>query len=221
MFDQTSSYSETVVKGSIRGRDKSMRVFLIALMVILMVFVIFLGLIMKGLGTLIIAIGVIADIVIYNFLPGTSVDFEYVFVEGDISFDKVSNGEKRKTVVKTSMENVELVAPEGSDYLADFKNVPMLYDFRSTDKQAKNYVMITKLEKGNAGILFTPDEKLFQNMEFRKKSVVKRGEVTRYDAAHRDGEPKDIDVTLFQEGFDKPGESSPSGQASSDDTDVN
>ena len=120
----------------------------------------------------IIAVAVIADIVMIYFLPNPHIDYEYVFVDGQIDFDRIIAQNTRKTMCRTDLEKVEVVAPEGSHALDGFQNLPQ-QDYSSRNEEDHHYIVVAKGEKGNIRIRFTPDERLLDQMKMKSRSKIK------------------------------------------------
>ena len=114
----------------------------------------------------------IADIVMIYFLPNPHIDFEYVFVDGQIDFDRIIAENARKNMCRTDLEKTEVVAPEGSHYLDGFQNLP-IQDYSSRNEEDRQYIIVAKGEKGNIKIRFTPDERLLDQMKTKSRSKIK------------------------------------------------
>ena len=117
-------------------------------------------------------VAVIADIVMIYFLPNPHIDFEYVFVDGQIDFDRIIAENARKNMCRTDLEKTEVVAPEGSHYLDGFQNLP-IQDYSSRNEEDRQYIIVAKGEKGNIKIRFTPDERLLDQMKTKSRSKIK------------------------------------------------
>ena len=116
-------------------------------------------------------LAVIIDIVLIYFLPNKKVDYEYVFVDGQIDFDRIIADANRKSMRRTDLEKTEVVAPEGSHALDCFKSLP-LEDYSSGNPEDKPYIMVVKGDKGNLKIRFTPDERLLEQMKMKARSKI-------------------------------------------------
>ncbi len=116
-------------------------------------------------------LAVIIDIVLIYFLPNKRVDYEYVFVDGQIDFDRIIAEANRKNMRRTDLEKTEVVAVEGSHALDSFQSLP-LEDYSSGNPEDKHFIMVVKGDKGNVKIRFTPDERLLEQMKMKARSKI-------------------------------------------------
>ena len=113
----------------------------------------------------------IVDAMIIYFLPKKNVAYEYVFVDGQIDFDFIINGERRKHKKRIDMEKIELIAPEDAPVLYNSRNLPM-EDYSSRMSGDKHYIAVVLGDKGKERIRFTPDEKMLELMKLKGRSKV-------------------------------------------------
>ena len=52
----------------------------------------------------------------------TDLEYEYLYVGGELSVDKIIGKQKRKPVINMAMEKIDLVAPTNSEHLNEYKN---------------------------------------------------------------------------------------------------
>ena len=162
-------YSETYLK----AKAPLTRILLRAALIVVAVFAVLIGvIIMMSMGT---ALALIAMIVVAGIisvvLPSTNVAYEYIFVDGQIDFDRILNGAKRKTLKRTDLEKIEIVAPEGSHKLDPFSRLPVV-DYSSGYDTDRHYIAVATGEKGNEQIRFTPDEKMLSMMRMKAPSKI-------------------------------------------------
>jgi hypothetical protein len=163
-------YSDTYVHSRLTEQKVMMRRLMIAACIILPVLAL---LAVPGLMKLLALLAaVIIDIILIYFLPNKQVDYEYVFVDGQIDFDRIIAQNSRKTMCQTDLEKVEVVAPEGSHALDAFQNLP-LQDYSSGSDQDRHFIIVAKGEKGNIKIRFTPNERLLEQMKTKSYSKIK------------------------------------------------
>lgn len=159
-------YSETYLKAKPSQKRTMARIGLI-----LLCFVLFFGsflIFQNVLGTFSV---ILIDGAIIYFLPSKDIAYEYIFVDGQIDFDCIIGGNKRKNRKRTDLEKIDLVAPENSPALNPYKNLP-LFDYSSGNSNDKHFIAISRTDKGNERIKFTPDEKLIENMKFKSRSKI-------------------------------------------------
>ncbi|MBR1741405.1 MAG: hypothetical protein IJ733_05955 [Lachnospiraceae bacterium] len=141
-----------------------------------MVFLVMVGLFFTvTAGTILILMVVgLVDVIIGMFLlPAKDVAFEYVFVDGQIDFDCIYKGEKRKTLQRIDMEKVEFFAPASSHAWDSYKQLPLV-DYASGFEPEKDYIALHQGEKGMEKISFTPDEKMLSMIDRKSPSKLKK-----------------------------------------------
>lgn len=155
------SYSDTLVKVNTKTSKKVLRVVMIAVAVILLLIGLMIFLDNPG-GFVII---LIIDVVLIYFLPSVKVEYEYVYVDGQIDFDRIIAGNSRKNMDRFDLDNVYAVAYEGSRILDEYKN-QKVKDYSSNNPDDTHYfAAINGGDKGDYLIKFTPDEKLVTEMK--------------------------------------------------------
>ena len=108
-------YEEILVKRQPRAVDTVLKILVIAAAVVPVVF----GLVFAFLPAM--AIGVVLGFLGYYFLlPQLDIEYEYLYVGGDIDIDKIMSKRKRKKVASYNKDNLEILAPTGSDQLASY-----------------------------------------------------------------------------------------------------
>ncbi|MBO5176201.1 MAG: hypothetical protein J6C07_01995 [Lachnospiraceae bacterium] len=153
-------YAEARAKKKVTMKDNLIKVLLIGGMIACfalgfltfkMMFIIF-GLILLGLG--------------YYFLPKLATEYEYVFCDGQLDFDKISGGAKRKTMLRVDFEKLVVIAPKNSHALDGYRhNGVAVKDFSSLDENAKVYGMVVTGGEQNTMIYFEPSEKMLAAMK--------------------------------------------------------
>lgn len=151
-------YAEAGVKRKDDSKIMGLRALLVlgvAIGVILMLFGGFFGI-----------IGIVLVVAMIYLFPKLNVEYEYVFVDGQIDFDRIIGKAKRKTVLRIDLEQVEIVAPMGSHALDSFTYTQLLNkDFSSGDKNVKPYIIIGSVEDKKYRITFEPSEKMLAMMK--------------------------------------------------------
>lgn len=101
----------------------------------------------------------------YRLFLNWDLEYEYVFVNGELDIDKIMGKAKRKRCLTIDMENIEVVAPEGSHLLDSYKNMKYKHmDFSSAIKENKKYVIYGNHKNESTCIVFEPNEKMLDNM---------------------------------------------------------
>ena len=72
------------------------------------------------------------------YWPRFRKEWEYVFCDGQLDFDLIKGGEKRKHILRIELENADVVAPLGSEALDGYRHLPVK-DFSSGRQEAHLY----------------------------------------------------------------------------------
>ena len=159
-------YSEVLVKKERTWKDKLVKGGLIALVVIFAV----VGIVIPILFFVAIALGIAA----YFIIPGTDLEFEYLFVNGELDIDKIMSKSKRKRVKSLNLSECDLMAPVNShrmDYYNSNQKMKVL-DYSSGNPQHKRFAIITRDSAGTCQIIIEPDEALAKTMRNSAPSKV-------------------------------------------------
>lgn len=115
-------------------------------------------------GVLAVILMFLAGFVTYLSYRNTHVEFEYLFVGGELSVDKILGRSKRKKAFECKMEEIQIVAPADSYVLNDYRNVKNTIDFSSHMEHAKMYAMIVQTKGEQTKVLLEPGEKMLTCM---------------------------------------------------------
>ncbi|MDY3250424.1 MAG: DUF6106 family protein [Candidatus Choladocola sp.] len=93
-----------------------------------------------------IALGVAS----YFVIPRLEVEYEYLYVNGELDIDTIYSKQKRKKTASYDMAELELLAPSNSHALDYYRNNSQmkLKDFSSGNPDAKSYILVFNREKG-------------------------------------------------------------------------
>ena len=151
-------YAEAGVKRKDNGKTMGLRILLIV--------GIFIGVLLMLLGGFFGIAGVVLVVAMIYLFPKLNVEYEYVFVDGQLDFDRITGKARRKTMLRIDMEQVEIVAPQGSHALDSYNQMQLMNkDFSSYDKTVKPYVIIANVEDKKYRITFEPSEKMLSMMK--------------------------------------------------------
>ncbi|MDF2472508.1 MAG: hypothetical protein K0R21_290 [Anaerocolumna sp.] len=142
-------YAEAGVK-----KEKSASVVTIRL---IMLFIVVISVALSFINTIALMVAVIFIALTIYFYPKLNVEYEYIYCDGQLDFDKIMGNSRRKTIVRIDFEQVDIMAPEGSHALDNYNNVKTVKDFSSGRKDAKRYVIIAKGEADKIRIIFEPN----------------------------------------------------------------
>ena len=123
---------------------------------------------------LIIAVAVGAFLIWY--WPRFKIVWEYVYCDGQLDFDMIQGGERRKNILRIEIENADVVAPVDSERLAGYRHLEVR-DYSSHNEDANVYGTATRLpEKGEEKvlILFEPGERMVEMMYTKCPNIVEK-----------------------------------------------
>lgn len=100
------------------------------------------------LNILFLIIGVALAVCCYFFLPKLEVEYEYLYVNGELDIDAIYSKQKRKRIASYDMADLEILAPEKSHALDSYlnQNNVKVRDFTSRSPEAKSYTLIFSKE---------------------------------------------------------------------------
>ena len=130
-------YTEQLVKKQSGAKEMAIRAGLIVLTVIAVFIVL-----MFPLGIILPILAVVLDVFMFRRL---NVEYEYLFVNGDLDVDKIMSRAKRKRMFSMNVSEMELLAPSDAPELRQYQNAKTL-DFSSGTGQAKLYTNETIIE---------------------------------------------------------------------------
>lgn len=93
-------------------------------------------------------------------------EFEYTYVKGELDIDRIMGKSRRKRCIVLDLDHTEIVAPEDSYLLDNYKNQKCKeYDFSSGIADHKKYVMYATSKNELVRVLFEPSEKMMNDMK--------------------------------------------------------
>ncbi len=155
----SESYVECLVKGKPNTLAKVGQVVLIALAVICF-------LLCMGVGSIAVMIlAIVFGAGGYYLGMFTNIEYEYLYLDKEVTVDKVYNQTRRKRVATYTLERMEVFAPIRSYHLDNFgkRDVkPVDYSIGYEDQPDLRYVMYYE---GGQKILFSPSEEFVKAMK--------------------------------------------------------
>ncbi len=134
----------------------------------LLIFVAIVAFLLTFQNSILLFVSAILIVAIVYIFPRLSVEYEYVFCDGQLDFDKIMGNAKRKTALKIDFDKVEIMAPEGSHALDGYTHVKtVVKDFSSRNKDVKPYVIIMREGEMATRILFEPSEKMINCIKLK------------------------------------------------------
>lgn len=148
-------YTEQLVKKQTTAKDVAVKAFLVSLAIVSVLAVF--------LFPMAILIPVVAIFAAVALIRRMNVEYEYLYVNGDLDIDKIINRSKRKRVFSTTINSMELFAPEGSPELEQYRNADVA-DYTSGVPNERRYVLVTA-EKGRVTkMIFEPDDTIVEGI---------------------------------------------------------
>lgn len=162
-------FTEIIISREPRFRDTLLRSFCIALTIALAAAGLFLHpYFLIGMAVLLV--------VMYFLLPRLQVEFEYLYVSGELDVDYIFAKKKRKRAASYTLSQMEIFAPAGSDRLAPYKkkDAVKLRDFSSGDpeKKAGVYAFVITNNGDREMVLIEPNSTMLKDIRSRNASRV-------------------------------------------------
>lgn len=151
-------YFEQLVSKKKTGRDMFTKVGLIVLTVLVAIA----GLVIPICFILAIALAV-AD---YYVIPSLHVEYDYLYVNGELDVTKVIARSRRKKVLSLDVREMELMAPAAShrmDYYNYNSKLPV-HDYSSGNKPDKTYAMIIPVNQVQSKVLLELEEDMYDSI---------------------------------------------------------
>lgn len=125
-------------------------------------------LVMRVPFTIIVPIALIAlDVFLFRSMD---VEYEYLYVNGELDIDKIMAKSRRKRIFSTGIEELELLAPTGSSELRLIK-ADKTHDYSTHVEGHKTYEMIVVQKGQKVKVIFEPNETIlkgFKTLDSRK-----------------------------------------------------
>ena len=102
--------------------------------------------------------------VVYLWKRVDTVEFEYVYCNGEVDIDKIMGMQSRKRLLSIDAKDMEVLAPTGSPELRPYQNVKVYNCSSNTEK--KTYEMVAKVKNKTARVIFEPNDEILQGMRF-------------------------------------------------------
>ena len=147
---------ELIVARKPRPYDLIVRILVILLIIAVAVG----GMPFIGMSAFLAAV-LIAVLAYYFIFPRLNVEYEYLFVNGDLDVDKIMSRAKRKRMFSMNVSEMELLAPSDAPELRQYQNAKTL-DFSSGTGQAKLYTLVVADHGELKKVVFEPNETIIE-----------------------------------------------------------
>lgn len=100
---------------------------------------------------------------VYYLIQMFDIEYEYLYVNGELDFDKIYAKSRRKRMLSVQAEHLEMMAEKGSHHLDSLRHSQFkAYDFSSGDETHKIYEMYIRTETELLQILFEPNDNIIE-----------------------------------------------------------
>lgn len=132
----SDSYIELLVKRKTSTAKMAIKIILAVIAAICL----FLGLV--GYLTLFF-VGIIFALAAYYAHLGSCVEYEYLYLNKELSVDRILAKSKRKRMAEYDLQRMEVLAPANSHRLDSYNNKKYItYDFSSHEEDSKPYIFV-------------------------------------------------------------------------------
>lgn len=165
------SYAEANAKRKNSGGTVALKIILIFLVILVFFASVFAA--MQFRFNLIILIGVAAIFALIWYWPRFKVEWEYVFCDGQLDFDMIQGGEKRKNILRIEIEDADVVAPLSSHRLDGYRHL-QVKDYSSLREDANIYAIAIRLpeKEDKVVIYFEPTTRMVELMHKKCPEIV-------------------------------------------------
>ncbi len=99
----------------------------------------------------------------YFVLLNLNIEFEYLYIDGQLSIDKILNRNKRKKMLECDKDSLLMLAPLDSYVLKDYEGTGVkVIDCSSGRADAKKYAFIYQSGQQRMKVIIEPNDKLLQ-----------------------------------------------------------
>ena len=160
-------YSEYLVKKKPTALDAVIKYGLIILTVLAALAGLFVS-------PVILVLAVIFGVVSYFVIPKTDIEYEYLFVNGELDIDMVMAKTKRKKVNTFDLREADLIAPVNSQRMTYYNNNSKLktLDYSSGDESHRRFAVIIRADGATCKVILEPDDTMAQAIKNSAPSKV-------------------------------------------------
>ncbi|NLD98311.1 MAG: hypothetical protein GX640_00420 [Fibrobacter sp.] len=148
--------SDTYVECMIARKSNPFYVAVKVLLYVLTALCVFL-VILGGAAIMLIPAAILGNL-IYFWVPGFDLEFEYLYLDKEISIDKILGRRRRKKVRVIDLNKVDMIAPEFSHELDAYKDRGIKkLDYSSKDPAVTKHIFVYNGEHGTELICMEPN----------------------------------------------------------------
>ncbi len=154
------NYCEARAKKKKSARDVLIKGSVIAGIVISILLTLLFG------KAVILIVPVVLGILAYFLFPRLNVEYEYVFCDGQLDFDKIMNGENRKHLERIDMDEAVQIAPINSHTLDGYRHDGVKkVDYSSNDSNGHIWGIAMSAGTQKKLYYFEPSEEMIHKMK--------------------------------------------------------
>lgn len=157
-------YAEAHVKRKTTPATIALKVLLVLAVLVVLFFSNFFG-------TIVLMIGVALAFLVVWFWPRFNIEWEYVFCDGQLDFDMILGGAKRKTQLRIDFDSMEIIAKQDSHALDAYRQ-HKTKNFTSLRKDVVPYVVVASVGNEMLQIQFEPTSKMLDKMKMKSPRKV-------------------------------------------------
>lgn len=154
-------YVEVLIKRDVEKEKKKRKLIMFAMMAILLV----LGIAIKDLISF--CLFAVCILGYYFLVQNYCVDFEYFYMDGELTITKILNKSKRKKILELNDGQIKLIAPVGSADLQNFHNLRKI-DCSANEPLDFPYVMVCEYKGELKAVNIQMTDELYKEL---KKSI--------------------------------------------------
>ena len=151
--------SEAYVECLVKQKQKFIWKFLKIFLIFLTVFFVVLS-ILTAMGIITFLLAVACGVGAYFENLFTDLEFEYLYLDKELTVDKVMAKSRRKRIATYSIDRMEILAPVHSYHLDDFKNRRVKVKDYSIGEELKPDLRYALYYEGGEKLLLSPSEEL-------------------------------------------------------------
>ncbi len=155
------TFYEQIVKIKLNGKAKGLIAAILAVDVLLLTVILYIAMMITPAFAFLIVVGVIYGS--YKLISMLSVEFEYIFTNGDLDVDKITAKASRKRMVSIKCSEVEKFGEyKGQPAPASVKNTLI---YCNPDSEGQVYLIAKDRNLGMVMLVIAPDERIREAVE--------------------------------------------------------
>ena len=164
--------NDLYAEASVKKKSTTSDIIIKAVMVFAVVALFATAILMGGqMGRILTFVAALAIVGLIWYWPRFKVEWEYVFCDGQLDFDMILGGDKRKQAIRLEIEDSDVIAPVGSPRLEGYRQL-RVKDYSSLRSDAKKYAVVTKIKNEKMVLYFEPSEKMVDMMAAKAPNIV-------------------------------------------------